>query len=154
MTIRDATPADEAAVRACAEAAYARYVEAIGRPPAPMVADFAAQIRDGQVRVAVGPEGRVVGYAVRYPKDGAMHLENVAVLPSETGRGIGRALIADCEAAARAADLPAVELYTNAKMVENLSIYLHLGYRQTGRRVEGGFDRVFFRKEMAAGAGG
>ena len=151
--IRPAVPADEPAVCDCAEQAYAQYVEAIGRKPAPMVAAFAAQIADGLVQVATDPSGRVVGYAVFYPTGGAMHLENVAVLPSEAGRGIGRALVARCEEAARDAGLPAVELYTNAKMTANLSIYPHLGYRETGRRREDGFDRVYFRKELASGLG-
>ena len=146
--IRRAVPADEPAVRACAEAAYAQYIEVMGRKPAPMVADFAAQIADGVVQVAVDGAGRVTGYAVFYPKSGAMHLENVAVMPSEAGRGVGKALIAHCEEAAKRAGLPAVELYTNARMAANLSIYPHLGYRETGRRTEDGFDRVFFCKEL------
>lgn len=148
MRIRPAIPADEPAVRACAEAAYAQYVEAIGRKPAPMVADFAAQIRDGLVHVATGDAGQVEGYVVYYPQDEAMHLENIAVLPSAAGRGIGKALVGRCEAAAREAGMAAVELYTNAKMTANLTIYPHLGYRETGRRHEDGFDRVFFRKDL------
>lgn len=148
MTIRPAVPGDEPAIRACAEAAYAPYVAVIGRQPAPMVADFAAQIREGVVHVATGADGRVEGYVVCYPLGDVMHLENVAVLPAAAGRGMGRALIGHCEAAARGARLAAVELYTNAKMAANLSIYPHLGYRETGRRREDGFDRVFFRKDL------
>jgi ribosomal protein S18 acetylase RimI-like enzyme len=155
MRIRPAIPADEPAVRACAEAAYAQYVGAIGRTPAPMLADFAAQIRDGLVHVAVGNKGQVEGYVVYYPHGDAMHLENVAVLPSAAGRGIGKALVGQCEAAAREAGMAAVDLYTNAKMTANLSIYPYLGYRETGRRHEDGFDRVFFRKDLTArGRGG
>jgi ribosomal protein S18 acetylase RimI-like enzyme len=146
--IRPAVPDDAPAVRDCAERAYMQYVEAIGRRPAPMVADFAALIDDGKVRVAAGETGRVVGFIVYYPRGGAMHLENVAVLPHQTGRGIGRALVEDCEAAARRAGLPAVELYTNVKMAANLSMYPRLGYREIGRGREDGFDRVFFRKEL------
>jgi ribosomal protein S18 acetylase RimI-like enzyme len=149
--IRPAVLSDEPAVRDCAERAYVQYVEAMGRRPAPMVADFRAQIRDGLVRVATDADGRVVGFVVYYPRGGAMHLENVAVLPEQAGQGIGKALIDDCEAAARRAGLPAVELYTNLKMIANLSIYPHLGYREIGRWREAGFDRVFFRKEFEGG---
>lgn len=53
--IRPANPDDEGAIRACAETVYARYVAAIGRKPAPMVADFKARIAAGQVHVAAGP---------------------------------------------------------------------------------------------------
>ncbi len=151
--IRPATPADEPAVRACAEAAYSPYVGVIGRKPAPMVADFAALIREGVVvHVAAGAGGRVEGYIVCYPLGDAMRLENVAVLPAAAGRGLGKALVGRCEAAARAAGLAAVELYTNAAMVANLSIYPHLGYRETGRRHEHGFDRSTSARIWAARA--
>jgi hypothetical protein len=33
-------------------------------------------------------------------------------------------------------------------MVENLALYPRLGYREDGRRVEDGFDRVFFSKRL------
>lgn len=45
--IRQAVADDEVAVRACAEKAYAQYVSVIGRKPAPMLADFGAQIAAG-----------------------------------------------------------------------------------------------------------
>ena len=54
----------------------------------------------------------------------------------------------------RAARARAVELYTNAQMTENLSLYPRLGYAKTGRRMEDGFDRVFYRKELAGKPGG
>lgn len=146
-TIRLAEPGDEAAVRACAEAAYAPYVPLIGRKPAPMVADFAALIAAGRVHVAEA-EGRVAGLAVFFPENGRMFLENVAVAPAMAGRGIGRALIGHCEARARRLGLASVRLYTNARMAANLSIYPHLGYAETGRRHEDGFDRVFFEKPL------
>jgi len=146
--IRRAVLADEAAVRACAVAAYTRYIAAIGRPPAPMVADFGAQIAAGIIHVATGTGGQVQGFVVFFAKGEAMVLENVAVHPDAAGQGIGRALIAACETAARQAGLRAVDLYTNAKMTENLSIYPRLGYARTGRRMEDGFDRVYFRKTL------
>ena len=149
VRIRCATAADEAAVRSCAEAAYARYVAAIGRRPAPMIADFGASIAEGQLHVAVGCGDGIDGFIVYYPVDGCMHLENVAVRPCAAGAGLGRALIARCEADARCASLRAVRLYTNEAMTENLSIYPHLGYVETGRRVEDGFRRVYFEKVLA-----
>jgi ribosomal protein S18 acetylase RimI-like enzyme len=144
--IRQAIDADESAIRACAECAYARYVAAIGRKPAPMVADFAAQIRAGQVHVAVDDAGLAQGFIVFFPKDGQMFLENVAVRPEAAGQGTGGALIRFCEDEARRAGLAAVRLYTNARMTENLSLYPHLGYVEVERREEDGFDRVFFEK--------
>ncbi|WP_251363661.1 GNAT family N-acetyltransferase [Epibacterium ulvae] len=77
-----------------------------------------------------------------------MFLENIAVQPEAAGRGVGKALMACCEDAARRADLPAIKLYTNEKMVKNLKIYPHLGYHETGRRSEDGFNRVYFEKPL------
>ncbi|MES2713724.1 MAG: GNAT family N-acetyltransferase [Pseudomonadota bacterium] len=147
--IRPAVPADESAIRACAVAAYTRYVDAIGREPVPMLADFAAQIALGQVHVSACNGGALNGFIVFFPRDAHMFLENVAVLPAAAGRGIGKALIAACEDAARASGLPAIHLYTNARMVENLSIYPRLGYAEVDRRQEDGFDRVYFVKTLA-----
>ncbi len=143
--IRPAGPDDLDAVRRIARAAYAPYVPRIGREPAPMVADFATSIAAGELWVAGAP---VAGFVVAYPRDDHWHLENVAVTPCAQGTGLGGALIAHVEAMARAARARAVELYTNAKMTENLTLYPRLGYAETGRRVEDGFDRVFYRKEL------
>lgn len=147
MRIRAARVCDLDAIRTCAEAAYAPYVDRIGRRPAPMVADFDAHIGAGQVHVAVA-DGELLGYIVFLIRDGRMHLENVAVLPEAHGRGVGKALIACCEDAARAARVLRVVLYTNAKMVENLLLYPRLGYCEVDRRREDGFDRVFFEKQV------
>lgn len=148
-SIRPAVPGDGDALRACAEAAYAPYVPRIGRRPAPMDADFARLIERGRVTIAL-IDGRPVGYVVAYPRGDHLHVENIAVLPGLQGRGVGTALLDHAEAQARAAGLAAVELYTNAAMVENLSYYPRRGYATTGRRREDGFDRVFFRKELGS----
>jgi hypothetical protein len=34
-------------------------------------------------------------------------------------------------------------------MTENLELYPHLGYSETDRRLDGGFQRVFFAKRLA-----
>lgn len=128
--------------------AYARYVPRIGRKPAPMLADYAAQIAAGEVFVACGDDDALKGFVVFYPQGDTMMLENVAVRPEAAGAGIGRALIAFCEEAARQAGLDAVILYTNEKMTENIALYPRLGYREAERRSEDGFNRVFFRKDL------
>ena len=147
--IRQAVASDEPDVRVCAALAYARYVPAFGRKPAPMVADFAGQIAQGVVFVATDAQGLFQGFVVFYAAADHMLLENVAVLPRAAGRGIGKALVAFCEAAARRRGLAAVRLYTNEKMAENLAIYPRLGYVEVDRRIEDGFRRVFFEKTLA-----
>ena len=145
--IRAAEPQDLAAIRACAADAYRQYVAAIGRAPAPMVADFEAQIASGSVHVALD-RGSVIGFVVFYQQDAHVMLENVAVMPDAMGQGVGKRLIAYCEEAARHLGATAVRLYTNEKMTANLRIYPHLGYRETGRVTEDGFSRVYFEKAI------
>lgn len=147
--IRLAVASDEAAIRACAENAYARYVAAIGRKPAPMLADYAAGIAAGDIHVAVDSDDRLQGFIVFFAEGDHILLENVAVQPSAAGQGIGKALIRFCEDEARRRGFGTVRLYTNEKMVENLSIYPRLGYVETDRRVEDGFSRVFFEKDLS-----
>jgi ribosomal protein S18 acetylase RimI-like enzyme len=145
--IRPALPDDAAAVAACVHQAYAGYVERIGREPAPMAADHAALIAAGEVWAA-RERGVLVGVLVLRPQPPALFVENVAVLPSWQGRGLGRALMAFAEAHARRAGLTEVTLYTNERMTENLRFYPALGYAETGRGVTDGFARVFYRKHL------
>ena len=145
IRIVPAVAADADAVTACVRAAYAEYVERIGREPAPMGADYAALI--GQSAVWVVRDGdAVAGVLVLRPQPPSLLLENVAVAPAHRGRGLGRALIGFAEERARAEGFDAVSLYTNERMTENLRLYPALGYTETGRRVEDGFARVYFRK--------
>ncbi|EJN34721.1 acetyltransferase [Pseudomonas sp. GM78] len=146
--IRQAIPDDEVAVRACAEQAYAQYVGVIGRKPAPMLADFRAQIAAGLVYISTGEQDELRGFIVFFPVDQHMFLENVAVSAAGRGKGIGKALVQFCEAQALRLGLGSVHLYTNVKMTDNLSIYPRLGYVEVQRRSEDGFDRVYFEKRL------
>ncbi|MBL4916828.1 GNAT family N-acetyltransferase [Szabonella alba] len=146
--IRQAVAGDEPAIRACAVAAFAPYIPLIGRPPAPMTEDFTARIAAGQAYVATDAAGDLTGFILFWPEGDGMLLDSVAVLPRAAGRGIGGALIRFCEDRAQKSGLCAVRLYTNAKMTGNLLLYPRLGYRQTDRRHEAGFDRVYFEKTL------
>lgn len=146
--IRLAEASDEPDIRDCAEQAYARYVPVIGRKPAPMIADFITQIAAGVVYVATDDQARFQGFIVFYAKEGHFLLENVAVLPSAAGRGVGKTLISFCENTARQRGVNAVYLYTNEKMTDNLSIYPRLGYVKVAERREDGFNRVYFEKSL------
>lgn len=145
--MRPAVAADVAALRAVAEAAYRGYVPRIGRPPAPMTADYAAAVAGGHAWVAAR-DGAVVGLLVLVPRPGHLLLENVAVLPSEQGRGTGSQLLAFAEEEARRRGLPEIRLYTNEAMTENLGYYARRGYTETHRARDEGFSRVFFRKAL------
>ncbi len=145
--IRPATPSDESFIVACVRAAYEIYVPRIGKPPAPMLADYTGLIRSGVVHV-LESGATPAGLIVIHPGDGHLFVENLAVAPAHHGRGLGRALMAFAEAEARHRGLPEIRLYTHARMTENLGFYRHLGYRVTARREEDGYRRVYFRKRL------
>jgi len=142
--IRKAMPEDAARIGAIARAAYAKYVPRIGREPAPMVADFAAEVAAGRV-VVIGTAGAVDGYMIAWPESDAYLIDNIAIDPARQGQGLGRQLMDHAVGEAKRRRLPAIRLYTNAAMTENLSIYAHMGFVETHRAVEKGFNRVYLR---------
>jgi ribosomal protein S18 acetylase RimI-like enzyme len=142
-----AAPGDAPAVAACVRAAYALYVERIGREPAPMTADYDALIAAGEVWLIRAGED-VAGVLVLRPQPPALLVENIAVAPVRQGRGLGRLLMAFAENRARAEGLAEVVLYTNERMTENLRFYPALGFTETGRALQDGFARVFYRKAL------
>lgn len=146
--LRKAIPKDLASIRMCAEDAYEQYVATIGKKPAPMLADFGSLIASGSVYIAARQNAELVGFIVFYQQDDYFMLENVAVCSSARGTGIGKRLITFCEEQAKQSGIKRVKLYTNEKVSENLSMYPHLGYRETERRTEDGFNRVFFEKSL------
>ena len=145
--IRKARPADLDQVKDCAVAAYTRYIERIGRKPAPMVADFAAAIK-AETLYVVATGTQICGFVVFYACNNHLHLENVAVDPRFQGLGMGMQLIEFVEQQARGGGYGSVELYTNVKMTENLGLYPRFGYVEFDRRVEEGFDRIYLRKTL------
>jgi GNAT superfamily N-acetyltransferase len=147
IEIRRAASTDFGHVRFCAQVAYGKYIARIGKPPAPMNADFAEQIERGLVYVA-SRDGQFAGYVTFFPEGDHLHLDAVAVLPEHSGKGVGKALIGHVEHVARRNGFKAVELYTNEVMTENLVMYPKLGYRETHRMRQAGYDRIFYRKAL------
>jgi ribosomal protein S18 acetylase RimI-like enzyme len=145
VMIRPADLGDVDALRAIAVAAYEKYLPRIGRPPAPMTADYSQAVRNRQVWAAVW-DGEISGFAVLITQPGYLELENIAVLPAAQGRGIGALLLSLTEDRARELGLGEIRLYTNEAMTENLGYYTRHGYAETHRAEQDGFNRVFFRK--------
>lgn len=148
MEIHRARPEDAPFVREIAREAYKPYIKRIGKEPAPMIADFAALIDAAEVWVAVD-FAEILGYIVMRPRGDALHIENVAVSPPRHGEGVGRALLEFAEVEAARVGIPRMDLYTNAAMRENLSLYPRLGWVETDRRREDGFERVYYEKPVS-----
>jgi GNAT superfamily N-acetyltransferase len=147
LTIRPADWSDLTEIGRIVSAAYTKYIVRIGKPPAPMLDDYAMHVRNHAVWVCeTGSD--MCGLLVLIPEDDHLLLDNIAVDPAHHGRGIGRALLnfADREAARRG--YAELRLYTHEMMTENLAMYPALGWQETGRAEQSGFKRVFFRKAV------
>ena len=145
--IRPATDADADAVSAIAQTAFEHYIPRIGVPPVPMLVDYPAAIRSGQVWVAV-EAGEVLGFVLLEDQADDLLLDVLAVSPAAQGRGLGTALLTFAESQALERGYTRIVLYTHELMTENLVYYPRHGYVETGRETMGNRSRVFFRKDL------
>ena len=142
--IRRATSGDGEFVRLVTEAAYEGYVDAIGKRPAPMDADFDADVAAGQVWLFHDRRGAITMFA-----DGDdWHVASVAVDPAAQGRGLGRQLMAHAEVVAAERGYERITLYTHIAMAGPAALYPRLGYVETSRQTVDGFDRIYFVKRL------
>ena len=142
-----ATGADAPKVAALVDAAYGHYVERIGMPPRPMTDDYTEVIANQHVTVAES-HGTIVGVIVLTVAEEGFLIDNVAVDPSDRGKGLGRALLEFAEAEALRAGFDSIYLYTHEKMTENLALYSRIGYVEYDRRSQGEFSLVYMRKYL------
>lgn len=98
--------------------------------------DFAAQVlgRPGfapwNLRVAIGPDGEVVGAVVAYLSGTTGYVDKVAVRRDRRGLGLGRALLADAFTQARSHGALSSELSTDSR-TGALGLYHHLDMEVT-----------------------
>ena len=145
--IRIARPDDRADIEAIVTAAYSHYIARIGKPPGPMLDDYAARIRAKQIHV-LESEGVILGILVLIPQERAMLLDNIAVSPGAQGQGHGRTLLRFAEQAAIDGGYESIRLYTNEAMVENIALYSRIGFVETHRIEEKGLRRVYMVKRL------
>ena len=152
-TLRRATEADVAALQKLVTLAFAKYVDRIGRPPAPMVADFAELLVTARVWVlaAAGDAagGGLRGLLVTQAETDHLYLDSIAVDPAAQGAGYGRRLLRRADEDAYEQGFDEIRLCTNEAMTENLDFYPRQGYRELGRGLEDGYRRVFYTKALA-----
>lgn len=147
--IRAATATDVSAVTQIVDDAYRSYIPRMGKPPGPMLDDYSARVSEGVVWVI--EEGTViVGVLVLLPKPDHLLLDNIAISPVHQGLGLGRRLLFFAEAEALRRGYHEIRLYTHETMTENQRIYATIGYEETGRGSEAGYERVFMRKQLGS----
>lgn len=154
VLIERATVQDGEAIRHLVMQAYSKYIDRIGKEPAPMKTDYPSVIAAATQEVYVlrehGRDGLVVGSILLSdsPADDSIKVDNLVVDPKAQGRGYGRLLLDLAVDVAKSKGRTALTLFTNEKMYENLSLYPKMGFVETERRVEDSYRRVYFRKAI------
>lgn len=147
VAIRPARPEDLDVVREIVDAAYAVYLPAMVRPPAPMLDDYGSRIEAGEAFVASQAD-TVVGVLVLIDCPDHLLLDNVAVPPAAQGTGVGRRLVAYAEGEAVRRGYAEIRLYTHIVMAANVAYYESLGWEETHRAEQHGYRRIFMRKRL------
>lgn len=112
-----------------------------------MTVDYRCALADSRVWV-VDVDCRASAVMVLEAHANHLLIDVIAVDPAAQGRGIGTVLLDRAEADARERGLTELRLYTNEAMTENLLYYPRRGFEETGRRIEDGFRRVYYRKSV------
>ena len=143
--LREATPADADDLAHCMVSAYATYQERMGgeRLP-PMDVDYSTEIANYPTWVVESMEGNILGGLIMDIEENKASIANIAVDPQSQGQGIGGALMNLAEEQAKTRGFSSLDLATHSLLEENVSLYLHLGWQETGR--EG--SKVFMQKKL------
>ena len=67
----------------------------------------------------------------------------------DRGAGVGRALLLFAEREAIRRGYRSIYLCTNVKMTENQAFYPKIGYVEYERKLDQGYDRIFYRKQLS-----
>ena len=148
ITLQPADSGDAVSVRDLVRAAYAKWVPVIGREPRPMTVDYRQAIAEHDVLLARAGT-TIAGILETTTRADHVWIENLAVLPSFQGKGIGRQLLDAADERARRAGLSEVRLLTNAAFVENVALYRRRGFVVTSEEPFMGGITLFFAKRLA-----
>ena len=152
-TVRQATDAHAAAMKAIADAGFATYTEfAPGFRPADEWHEQEAErvahrLRDGVMwaRIAEAGDGHPIAhvqimpaYAGDQPVAGLVHLRQLFVLPDWWGAGLATELLAAALAEARASGYERMRLFTPRDHARARRFYVREGFSATGLGHQGG----------------
>jgi ribosomal protein S18 acetylase RimI-like enzyme len=142
--IREAIPEDSDSLKNCMESAYSAYQERMGgaRLP-PMDVDYLSEIKNYPTWVVESDRSILGGVIMMFENDQAS-IANIAVDPKFQGQGIGGALMRFAESKAKVNNFSELHLATHALLNENISLYRHLGWEETGRDE----TRIFMKKRI------
>jgi len=143
--IRKAVLSGAEPLKECMQAAYKMYARRLnGRTLPPMEVDYREEIQSYPVWIAESDDS-LVGGLILMPEDGHMTIANIAVHPHFQGNGLGRGLMEFGEVEAKQKGYSELHLATHILLTENLSLYSHLEWSETGRDE----FRVYMKKSIA-----
>ena len=142
--IRQATVEDATGLKNCMELAYATYQQRMnGLRLPPMDVDYLSEIKNYPTWV-VEVEGNILGGLIMVFANDRASIANIAVDPGFQGQGIGGELMDFAESKAQEKYMQVLHLATHVLLTENISLYRHLGWLETGRDE----SKVFMKKDI------
>jgi ribosomal protein S18 acetylase RimI-like enzyme len=144
MVFRRAVAEDHEIIIAIALKAYEKYVERMGKEPAPM----RPVIQKEDVVFVYEYNKQVIAFAILVKINDQIILDSIAVDPSHQNKGIGNNFIKFIEQYLMEQKFDKYQLYTNEKMFENIDWYQKIGFKIFKKVSEKGYDRIYFEKEL------
>ena len=144
MLFRKAKLEDHKIIMAIALKAYEKYVERMGKEPAPM----RPVIQKEDVVFVYEDNKQVIAFAILVKINDQIILDSIAVDPSHQNKGIGNNFIEFIEQYLIKQGVSKYQLYTNEKMFENIDWYQKIGFKIFKKVTEKGFKRIYFEKTL------
>ena len=145
MFFRRAVAEDHKIIIAIAQKAYEKYVERMGKEPAPM----RPVIQKEDVVFICEDNKQIIAFAILVKINDQIILDNIAVDPSHQKKGIGNNFIKFIEQYLIKKKFDKYQLYTNEKMFENIKWYQKIGFKIFKKVTEKGYNRIYFEKELS-----
>jgi N-acetylglutamate synthase-like GNAT family acetyltransferase len=145
MLFRIANLEDHKIIMAIAQKAYKKYIERMGKEPAPM----RPVIQKEDVVFVYEDNKQVIAFAILVKINDQIILDSIAVDPSHQKKGIGNNFIKYIEQYLIEQKINKYQLYTNEKMFENIDWYQKIGFKIFKKVTEKGFNRIYFEKQLS-----
>ena len=143
LNFMQAKPTDAEEIKDLVCLCYQKWIQAIGRKPLPMIADYFTALKSHRFELAY-MQNTLIGVLELIEREDHHFIENVCVHPNNQRLGIGKKLIERAEEYALKVGCGKVMLATNKAFSGNPEFYLALGYKiATEKPFKGGVAILF-----------
>jgi GNAT superfamily N-acetyltransferase len=147
LSLRPAASGDEAFLLSLRHLTMTEHLHRVGEPTTAEAHGERMRHRFGDIRIVV-LDGEAIGMVKAFREADAWVLQQVQILPSHQGAGLGRWVVEGVIAAARASGLPVRLSVLDGNPARRL--YERLGFRAVGRA---GNETVFVLEALGGGGG-